>query len=203
MKHLSVLSYGVGNLRSVVRALTHVGASVTCISHPEEVEKAERLVVPGVGAFRHCADALRRQNLWQPIADYLADDRPFLGICVGMQLMLEASEEFGVHSGFAAIEGRVARLPKETNQKIPMVGWKAVKSLDENILFDPSTNDSFYFVHSYAAKGVEAKHTLATYNYGGSQIVAAVGRQSKFGTQFHPEKSGEAGLSLLKRFTQL
>ena len=189
---ISLLSYGVGNIRSVHRALTHVGAQVEAVTTPAEVLAADKLVLPGVGAFSHCAQTLRDRGLWDPILSVLASDRAFLGICVGMQLMLEASEEFGTHDGFGFIPGRVQRLPDVSGQKIPMVGWKPVTAAPGAPFLPPTA--SYYFVHSFAARPTTPTDRLASYAYGPDSVTAAVGRGNKIGTQFHPEKSGEAGL---------
>lgn len=200
MTVVSVLSYGIGNLRSVQRAFAHVGAKVGLATTPAELASAERLVLPGVGAFRHCAETLRDKNLWDPVANHLASDKPFFGICVGMQLMMEASEEFGVHSGFGFIPGTVQKLPVQDGQKIPMVGWKSVSSTSGSPYL--VGQNAFYFVHSFAARPSHASDILGQYDYGDTQVTAAVGRDNKIGTQFHPEKSGEAGLALLERFVR-
>lgn len=203
MTPVSVLSYGVGNLKSVTRAFEAVGADVTLVSDAAGVAAAERLVLPGVGAFSACANGLKDAGLWQPIADYLASDKPFLGICVGMQLMFDASEEFGEHDGFGVVPGRVRRLPDTPGNKIPLVGWKRVTAAPGAPVFDPDTAQDFYFVHSFAGVCADAKDCIATYDYGGAPVTAAVGRGRMIGTQFHPEKSAADGLSLLQRFLAL
>jgi glutamine amidotransferase len=200
MTVVSVLSYGIGNLRSVQRAFAHVGAEVHLATTPAEVASAEKLVLPGVGAFRHCAETLRDKNLWDPVVNHLASDKPFFGICVGMQLMMEASEEFGVHSGLGFIPGTVQKLPAQDGQKIPMVGWKSVLAASGSPYF--RDRKAFYFIHSFAARPAHASDILGHYTYGDTQVTAAVGRGNKIGTQFHPEKSGEVGLALLDRFVK-
>lgn len=200
MTRVSLLSYGIGNLRSVTRALEHVGAEVEHATTAEDVATAEHLVLPGVGAFSHCAQQLRERGLWLPIADHLRSDGPFLGICVGMQLMLDASEEFGLHDGFGLIAGRVQRLPEQSGQKVPMVGWKMVENRSGNDIIGEA--NSFYFVHSFSAEPEDLSQQIATYRYGETEITAAVSSGNKLGTQFHPEKSGETGLALLERFVK-
>lgn len=198
MRTVSILSYGIGNLRSVQRAFVAAGANVVLATTPDDVSRADRLVLPGVGAFSACAQALHDHGLWEPIQAHLASDKPFLGICVGMQLMMDASEEFGDHQGFGVIPGRVQRLPDQKGQKIPMVGWK---SLTQRRSFrNLDLHGPFYFVHSYAARPMTPDHVLAEYTYGQAAVPAAIGRDHKIGTQFHPEKSGAAGLSLLEGF---
>ncbi len=200
MSAVGILSYGVGNLRSVQRAFAKVGADVRLITTPDEVGETDKLVLPGVGAFKHCAQVLKDRGLWNPILDHLASDKPFFGICVGMQLMMDGSDEFGTHDGFGFVTGRVQRLPEQAGQKIPMVGWKSV-AVQPNALF-LEDDAQFYFVHSYAAQVADPMQVLATYPYGDATVTAAIGRGNKIGTQFHPEKSGEAGLALLERFVR-
>ncbi|MFK8036326.1 MAG: imidazole glycerol phosphate synthase subunit HisH [Hyphomicrobiales bacterium] len=203
MKAVSVLSYGVGNIKSVARALEATGASVSLIATPEEVLTAERLVLPGVGAFSACSNSLKANGLWDPIVEYLSSEKPFLGICVGMQLLFEKSEEFGEFSGFGVVKGRVCRLPKRENSKIPLVGWKQIKPIQDTPLFDKSNAGQYYFVHSFAGVCEDDNDCLATYDYAGVSVTAAVKRGAVMGTQFHPEKSAAAGLQLLSRFLEL
>ncbi len=203
MTTVSVLSYGFGNLRSVTRALEAVGAHVTLVTDAGGVADAKLLVLPGVGAFSACTMALRELGLWTPVADHMASGKPFLGICVGMQMMFEASEEFGKHEGFGVIKGVVRRLPAEPAHKVPFVGWKRVAVADDAPCFDPTTPSEFYFVHSYAGVCADSGDCMATYDYGRAKVTAAVGRGRMMGVQFHPEKSGPAGLAFLKRFVTL
>jgi len=202
MKSVSLIDYGAGNLKSVSRALTAVGGDVNVISRSEEISVADRIVLPGVGAFRACASALRDAGLWDGIKQHVDSGKPFLGICVGMQLMFETGEEFGVHDGLGFIKGSVSRLPEVAGLKIPMIGWKKVQQHASQNNFDISDDEYFYFVHSFAGTCAEDKHLLASYKYGSHSMAAVVGYDNILGTQFHPEKSGKCGLLVLSRFLE-
>jgi glutamine amidotransferase len=187
---VTVVDSGMGNLHSVVKALQHVGAEVCVSSDPETLTReTERMVLPGVGAFGENVKALVSRDLWTTVAAYLRTGRPFLGICVGMQLLMDGSEEFGWHEGFGVIPGRVRKL---LGPKVPHVGWSA--------LDDGGDGQSVYFVHSYVAIPESADHVVATFEYGGEIHAATVRRGAVWGTQFHPEKSGEVGLAILRRW---
>ncbi len=207
------MDYGVGNLLSVRRALEACGGEVTLSGAPADVEAAERLVVPGVGAFGNCVSALERFGLIEPIKAFAASGRPLLGICVGMQMLLDHSEEFGRHPGLGLLPGRVAAIPAQDlegrPQKIPHIGWAALEmpnggaARQGTILQDLSDGEEVYFVHSFAAQPADATHGLSYCRYGGHEIAAAIGRDAIFGCQFHPEKSGPTGLRVLSRFLSL
>ena len=208
-KRVTVIDYGASNLLNVVRALEHVGASVEVTGKPEALASAEKLVFPGVGAFGNCMEALKKQNLIPAIKDIVASGKPFLGICVGMQVMFEAGEEFGEHAGLGIVKGRVTRIPASGARgphKIPHIGWCELRPAQDwqGTIFEPldGTNASAYFVHSYM--GVpEAADRLATVDYDGVSVCAAIKRGNAYGCQFHPEKSGETGLAVLRRFMEL
>lgn len=212
---VAVVDYGVGNLLSVSRALEHCGAAVTMASDVKAVRGADRLVLPGVGAFGDCMAALVQRGLEDAVREVIAAGHPVLGICVGMQILLDASEEFGVHRGLGVIPGRVTPIPvTDTNgcpHKIPHIGWTSLEipaGADAGrwrgtVLEGLAPGVAAYFVHSFTAEPIDSAHRLADSWYGGRRIAAAVQRDNLFGTQFHPEKSGPVGLSLLRRFTAL
>ena len=202
MSHVSIVDYGIGNLLSVKRAFEHIGTKVDFVETASQLKQAGHLVLPGVGAFGKCAERIETRDLWQPISDHAAAGKPFLGICVGMQLMLSGSKEFGSFEGFGFIPGIVERLPQQITKhhKIPQIGWKKIQSeADDSILaeFDES---HFYFIHSYQAKPTDELNVFSTYQFGQSRVTACLGRENLLGTQFHPEKSGPEGLRLLQRF---
>ncbi len=208
-----LVDYGVGNLLSVRRALEACGATVEMSGAPEAVEAAERLVLPGVGAFGNCVQTLARYGLIEPIVRFAESGRPFLGICVGMQMLLDYSEEFGRHQGFGLIPGHVAPVPAVGSDgrphKIPHIGWtrlgRPANGLDwgGTILEHLSGEEEVYFVHSFTAVPERPEHRLADSDYDGQRISAVIGRDRIFGCQFHPEKSGPVGLSILSRFLSL
>lgn len=205
---VTVVDYGSGNLLSVARGLERCGAEVELTGDGRQVAKAERLVLPGVGAFGKAAERLRDSRLAEPILEFVRYGRPFLGICVGMQLMLDVSEEFGLHEGFGMIPGRVVAIPRTgadgALHAVPHIGWSAIHHGGGGWRGTPlegiSDGASVYFVHSFAAKPEDDAHVLARCDYDGRAITAAVARGNTFGFQFHPEKSGPVGLAILQRF---
>ncbi len=205
-----VVDYGVGNLLSVQRGLEYCGADVILTSDPCVVMTAERVVLPGVGAFANAMQALRERGLVAAIRG-LADKRtPLLGICLGMQLLLDESEEFGISEGLGLISGRVVPVPTMTTsgerQKIPHIGWNGLVSPESvarwhgTLLQDVGPREAAYFVHSFMAEPADPMHRLADCIYGGHRISAVITRDRITGCQFHPEKSGEVGLRMLRRF---
>lgn len=210
MSVVSIIDYGIGNILSVRRAFEHQGAEVIHISTPEEIKKAERLVLPGVGAFKDGMEELRRRELVLAIRQYCGENRPFLGICLGMQMMLEESEEFGNSEGLGIIPGKVVRIAnidiEGHFQKIPHVGWSGLRyqrSVKGTILDGIPEGERMYFVHSYTVLPAEDRFRLADTFYGGRRLSAVIQKGNCYGTQFHPEKSGEAGLDIVCRFLDL
>lgn len=207
---VTVIDYGIGNLFSVQRALEHVGARVTLASEPADVEGAERLLLPGVGAFENGMRGLRERGLIEPIRRHAATGRPLLGICLGMQMLSGISEEFGVHEGLNLIPGRVRALPPldghGREQKIPAIGWaellapQGVGWATTPLAPLQPGSSSVYLVHSYEVIPDDAADRLAEYEYGGRRVCAAIRRGNVFGFQFHPEKSGAVGLQVLSSF---
>jgi len=210
---ITVVDYGMGNLHSVARAVEHVGGTPKLTADPSEVAGAERLILPGVGAFEACKSNLVAAGMVEPVLEFLSTGRPFLGICVGMQLLFDRSEEFGSHDGLGLIPGVVRAIPSErsdgSRRKVPHIGWSALELGASNeawngSLFDGATpgRSTAYFVHSFAGEPAEARDSFATADYDGYRLCAAVRRDNMFGVQFHPEKSAALGLGLLRRFQQ-
>lgn len=204
----TIIDYDLGNLHSVIKALKHSGADVTVTSDPKTLPQAERLVLPGVGAFGDGMASLKKHGLDEAIHRYFETGRPFLGICLGMQMLLTESEEFGRHQGLGAIPGRVVEIAREPGIKVPQVGWNAITprpggSFAGSILESVQPGAMVYFVHSFTAVPDREEDRLADASYGSTRISAAVQRGSIIGTQFHPEKSGEVGLGIVRRFLQL
>jgi glutamine amidotransferase len=205
-----VIDYGVGNLLSVQRGLEHCGAKVTLTAEPEEILSAKRLVLPGVGAFKSAMEVLHTLGLVEVIREVAKKQTPLLGICLGMQLLLEESEEFGVTAGLGLIPGRVIPIPIQTQsgeiQKIPHIGWSALQlsgGLDAwngTLLQDNHLDEAAYFVHSFMAVPTNSHHRIADCKYGGHSIAAVIGNGHITACQFHPEKSGEVGLKILRKF---
>jgi glutamine amidotransferase len=207
---VTVIDYGVGNLLSVQRGLEHCGAKVILTTDPEQILAAKRVVLPGVGAFANAMQALECLGLVAVIRELAQRKTPLLGICLGMQLLLEVSDEFGVTAGLGLIPGRVIAMPVLTlsgaTQKIPHIGWSALQQSNvaagwqHTLLQDNHPGEAAYFVHSFMAVPTDPAHRIADCLYGGHKIAAAIGRDQITGCQFHPEKSGEVGLKILRRF---
>ena len=206
---VTVIDYGVGNLLSVQRGLEHCGAKVILTADPVQILAARRVVLPGVGAFANGMQALEYLGLVAAIRELAQRKTPLLGICLGMQLLLEESEEFGVTAGLGLIPGRVVPVPDKTlsgaMQKIPHIGWSALQPSNaagwqHTLLQDNRPGEAAYFVHSFMAVPTDPAHRLADCLYGGHKIAAMIGRDQITGCQFHPEKSGEVGLKILRRF---
>ncbi|MCC6918247.1 MAG: imidazole glycerol phosphate synthase subunit HisH [Alphaproteobacteria bacterium] len=205
---IAVVDYGSGNLRSAAKALERAACDaslprrIEITSDPNAVRAADRVVLPGVGAFADCMAGLTAvEGLKEALTDaVIARRRPFLGICVGMQLMAEAGVEFGRHAGLGWIAGEVSRLtPADPALKIPHMGWNRLAFARPHPLFAGLDDPFVYFVHSFAMRPARPADLVATADYGGA-FAAAVGRDNLFGTQFHPEKSQAAGLTLLANF---
>ena len=209
MPDVMVLDYGMSNLRSVQRGLEKVGAKVTLSSNYSDIAKADRLVLPGVGAFEAGMNGLKNTGLEDAIFNFVKTGNPLLGICLGMQMLLDYSEENGTHKGLGLIPGCVKKIPEgvkeEGGRKIPHIGWTELqrpKKIDWNstCLDKIKTGDFFYFVHSYMAVVKNKEHLLAQCEDEGLLVAAAIKKDNVTGLQFHPEKSGEVGLRILNDF---
>ncbi len=210
---VAVIDYGVGNLLSVRRALEHCGATVTVTADAGVILGAARVVLPGVGAFANGMAALERQGLALTVREVATRGRLLLGICLGMQMLFDDSTEFGVTAGLGLIAGTVVAVPSVASdgraQKIPHIGWNALvlprgrESWNQTVLQDLRPGDAAYFVHSFMASPSDPRHRIADCLYGEIPIAAVVGRDNVLGCQFHPEKSGEAGLKVLRRFLRM
>jgi imidazole glycerol-phosphate synthase subunit HisH len=193
---IAVLDYGIGNLRSAEKALQRVGADAALTSDVAAVDRADALVLPGVGAFGRCMQALRESELEAPALHAIDVGKPFLGVCIGMQMLFEGSDEDPTTPGMGVLAGKVRRLPEGV--KRPQMQWNQLAVRDGTPMFDGLDAEPWmYFVHSYAPATTE--HVVATCEYGGA-IVAAVQHDNLWATQFHPEKSGAAGLAVLANF---
>jgi glutamine amidotransferase len=221
----TIIDYDIGNLRSIEKALEHVGAKPVRTDDPQRIADAERLVLPGVGAFGACINEVRARGLEAPIRDAVEAGTPLLGVCVGMQLLFETGEEHGTHDGLGLLEGRVIHFHAETpppqngaaseasaheapDYKVPHMGWNTTDATRASPLLDglgaTDADDApyFYFVHSYHAAPLHSGDVLATTTYGHA-FPAIVQRNNVFGVQFHPEKSQQSGLRLLENFAAL
>ena len=213
MTRIHVVDYGVGNLYSLTNALREIGAEPVLSASPDEIVNADRVVLPGVGAFASTFGTFQARGMEDAVRRYLARERPMLGICVGMQMLMSQSEEFGITKGLGIIEGTVQRIadksPEGITHKIPHIGWTDIVPANTGAAWGKTVfegiapNTPFYFVHSYSAKPVDEANRLANGFYNRVQITASVIKGHVTGTQFHPEKSGRAGLQLLSNFARL
>ena len=201
-KFVAVIDYGLGNLRSVSKALEAVGAQVKVTNKAEDVAGACAIVLPGVGAFRRAMDNLIKLDILPSLLRAIKQGKPFLGICLGLQVLFTQSQEHGSHKGLNVIKGKVKRFP--SGAKIPHMGWNKVKLKAENLrLFKEVPAESyFYFVHSYYVEPQDEKVVIATTEYG-QEFVSAVNKDNVWGVQFHPEKSQDLGLKILEGFLSL
>jgi len=202
---IALLDYGSGNLRSVHRALLKVGAEVRIAQRPDEIGDARGMVLPGVGAFDDCMNALRKQELLGAAKDFIQTGKPFLGICVGYQALFERSEEFNsCAAGLGLFRGSVVRFTERPGLKIPQIGWNQIRIAkpDCPIYRGIAEGSYVYFVHSFFPQPAD-KSIVATETEYGSSFASSVWHDNVFATQFHPEKSQKVGLQLLKNFTGL
>lgn len=207
---VTVVDYGIGNLFSVCRALEYCGANVQLTRNPEEVLSASKVLLPGVGAFDAGMRRLNEYDLADAIKGFSFGGGFLLGICLGMQMLLESSEEFGADVGLGIIPGQVVSLPAQTedgeHSKIPHIGWSDLRmpdgrrSWDDTLLRTTKEGTAMYFLHSFMAIPSDAKYRHADCLYDGTKIPALIGYENVWGAQFHPEKSGEGGLKILREF---
>ena len=201
---VAIIDYGVGNLFSLKSSFGAIGEEAMVTSVPEEIHAADRVILPGVGAFGDAADRLRETGLDRVVLREAEAGKPLMGICLGMQLLFERSLEYGEHAGLGLLRGEIRPIAERipAGLKIPQIGWKAlIRKRETPLLRDLSEGDCVYFVHSYSAVDCEAS-LLATTEYG-AELTACVGRENVMGCQFHPEKSGRVGLQILRNFCEM
>lgn len=199
---IAVIDYGMGNLRSVQKAFEFIGYDARITSTPEDLKEASHIVLPGVGAFADAAKSLAESGMQDTMLSEISSGKPFLGICLGMQLLFERSLENGEYAGLSLIPGEVVRF-NVTGLKVPHMGWNDIIVKKDNALFnDDGEKKYMYFVHSYYASNVPQEYVVAEVDYG-CRFTAAVAKGNIYGLQFHPEKSADSGLDILKRFGEL
>lgn len=200
---IAVLDYGAGNLLSVEKALRFIGCGPVVTADPGRLQSASAAILPGVGAFGDAMSCLRKSGLVRPVLDFIDSGRPFLGICLGLQLLFEGSEEAPDVPGLGALKGRIYRIPDAPGLKIPHIGWNSLNIKDRDGLFAGLEEHPYvYFVHSYYLKADDRDIVSSTVGYGVT-IDASVHRRNLFATQFHPEKSGKTGLNMLRNFAAM
>ena len=203
--NVGIIDYGAGNLQSVLNAFHALGAEANLITTPAELDGLTHLVLPGQGEFGDCLRKLEASGMTQPIKDWIAADKPFLGICVGYQLLFEGSEESPTSKGLGIFKGQNAKFQAEAGLKIPHMGWNgATPQQPAHPMWNGMSEEPyFYYVHSYFPKAEEPEVVACVTTYGNQTFHAAVTRGNLIATQFHPEKSQHAGLQLLKNFLAL
>ncbi|MGL4512702.1 MAG: imidazole glycerol phosphate synthase subunit HisH [Lacipirellulaceae bacterium] len=200
---IAIIDYGMGNLRSVQKGLERVGHAAVITTDPAVVATATRVVLPGVGASADALRAVRERGLEGPIKEAVAERKPFLGICLGLQMLFDVSYEDGEHRGLGVLPGKVVRFDVAKELKVPHMGWNRVRQTHPSPLFAGIEDDAyFYFVHAYYVAPGDASLVATTTDYGG-EFCSSVSRDRLFATQFHPEKSQSVGLRLLKNFAEL
>lgn len=201
---IAIIDYGVGNLRSVEKAFTSQGIEAVVTSDEKILRAADKLVLPGVGAFKACMDGLRARGFDELVLDAAGAGKPIIGLCVGLQMMFEEGHEFGVHKGLGLMPGRVVKFPDKL--RVPHIGWNQVafrQGKQNHAVFNDLPNETFfYFVHSYYVETPDASCVLGETDYG-MRYSSICGRDNVVGVQFHPEKSQTAGLKLLKNFSEM
>ncbi len=202
---IALIDYGMGNLRSVEKALARVGADVQIISDPQRLAAADAMVLPGVGAFDDCIRNLQKQNLFDATSEFIASDKPFLGICLGYQALFEGSDEgSGATAGLGIFRGRVVRFPNDASLKVPQIGWNQLNVTRRKCPLLAGVGDDawVYFVHSYFPTPKDPSIVATETDYG-SPFASMIWDKNVFATQFHPEKSQSVGLKMLKNFVEL
>ena len=200
---IAIIDYGAGNIRSVEKALMHIGCEVEVTQDPSVLAKADGALLPGVGSFGDAMYELRGRELEAPIKAFVASGKPFLGICLGLQILFESSEESPGVSGLSLLKGKVLRIPAAPGLKIPHIGWNSLNLQNQGRLFEGIEQQPYvYFVHSYYLKAAEPDIVKATTEYS-TIIDASVEKDNIFACQFHPEKSSTVGLKMLKNFANL
>lgn len=200
---IAIIDYGAGNLQSVKKALDFLGYDSEITQDKKKIESASHVILPGVGSFADAMQSIKDRDLEQTIKDAANGDKPFLGICLGLQLLFESSEESPNVAGLGIFKGDIVTIPRDNGLKVPHIGWNSVTQHNNASLFTDIKDDSyFYFVHSYYLKGADESILAGTTSYG-VDIQCAIQNGKVCATQFHPEKSGEAGLALLKNFVNM
>lgn len=203
MSKIAIIDYGAGNLHSVNNALNHLGCSGLITGEREKILSADKVILPGVGAFGDAMSALKKNKLDEVVLEVVKQNKPFLGICLGLQLMFEESEETPNVKGLGIFKGKTVKIPKTDELKIPHMGWNDIKVVkDSVILKDLGENPFVYFVHSYYVKP-EHREDVSAYTQYGTKLDIAVEKDNVFAMQFHPEKSGDVGMKILKNFINL
>ncbi|RLA77106.1 MAG: imidazole glycerol phosphate synthase subunit HisH [Epsilonproteobacteria bacterium] len=209
MSYIAIIDYGLGNIQSISNALNSFGSQYILTKDKEKILNADGLILPGVGAFSEGMRLLKLHHLDSTIKEYAASNKPLLGICLGMQLLLEESEEFELTQGLDLIEGKVLKFPLKSSisLKLPHIGWSQIKhsqtTQSNSLLFDIPNIVDMYFVHSYIVVPTNRDHILSLSGYGDYEFCSSLQKRNIYGCQFHPEKSSKEGLKIVKNFINI
>ena len=202
MSKIVIIDYGMGNLRNVQKGFEKIGFEATLTRSKKEIGRASAIVLPGVGAFKDCMENLEKYGLVDPLLRSIEKGKPYLGICLGLQILFSKSEEFGSHKGLDLIRGNVVKFKPNPEHKVPHMGWNTIeKKREVPMLQGVEGGDFFYFVHSYFVVPEEAQ-VISTFTTYGNPFVSSISKENLFATQFHPEKSQQKGLRLLENFVK-
>lgn len=200
---IAIIDYGAGNLQSVKKAFDFIGTESVITDNPKVINACDKILLPGVGSFGDAMNSMREKNLIETVKENALSGKPFLGICLGLQLLFEGSEESPGVSGLGIFKGKIKKIPNDMGLKIPHIGWNSLDIRQNDTIFKEVKQNSYvYFVHSYYLKADDENDVAAVTNYG-MDFHSAVGKDNIFATQFHPEKSGEVGLQILKNFANM
>jgi len=202
MSKIVIIDYGMGNLRNVQKAFEKIGFAARLTRNKNEIERASAIVLPGVGAFKDCMENLEKHGLVEPLLRSVEKGKPYLGICLGLQILFSESEEFGSHKGLNLINGKVVRFVPGPEHKVPHMGWNTIEKEKEiPVLQGIESGDFFYFVHSYYVIPDQGQWVSSLTTYG-KPFVSSIWKENLFATQFHPEKSQQKGLRILENFVK-
>jgi glutamine amidotransferase len=209
MKKVCILDYGIGNLKSLSNVFSKIEIDVIITSDHKKILSSDYIILPGVGAFANAMEKLKNLNLDEVVVEYINKGKPFMGICLGMQMLFEKSEEFGITKGLGIIKGDVIKIPsKKKDMKLPHIGWNTLNSVNDalwndSVLTNVRKEDSVYFIHSYCCLPKVNKNIIANTTYEGITLCASVQKDNVLGVQFHPEKSGPVGLKIINNFLKI
>ena len=203
IKKITIIDYGAGNIFNLLNTFKRLNCEVKVASDSKEITNSDRLIIPGVGAFKHGMENLNKQNLIEAINQYTKNERPLLGICLGMQYLMNYSEEFGKTDGLKLINGEVKKFIKNKTTRVPHIGWNYLKHNGDKIFSNLKTNAVFYFCHSFYVNSKESKNVISETQYSNINFCSTIKRNNLYGCQFHPERSGKEGEIFLKNFINI
>tara|TARA_B100000795_G_scaffold163967_1_gene123330 strand:+ start:44 stop:673 length:630 start_codon:yes stop_codon:yes gene_type:complete len=204
---IAIIDYSIGNVQSIFNALSLYDIEIVITSDKNTILDSDALILPGVGAYKRAMEELKKRDLPNTLSDFIKTGKPVLGICLGMQLLLETSQEFGASNGLGLVNGKVVKFSDKIKGKLPHVSWNSLLNAsinwDDGLLDGISEEDDFYFVHSFICQPRDSKNILAYSNYGGENFCAVMQKGNIYGCQFHPEKSSKIGLKVLNNFIKI